>query len=191
MDDTEVKIVDKNDIKDENAVYLDEKDFEDYFAPVPAEELPDSEKLKTLLIEILEFMNQDDIIELKNENKQKCLQVMTSKFPAHQASILIEYLIKDKPLEDLIDTIEMMDRIKKGDISYDEGREQLQHEKMLKYVPEKLHDTMMRAQKGESFDQTKNAIKKQEENKNLSRKQRRYMERIAKKHTKGKGNAHK
>lgn len=183
-DDFEIDVVKREDIDpNDEVVKLTNEDIEQYYAPVPAEELPDPYQLEENIMELLEYLGTEEAVGIQKDcgNKSLFKHKLKEKYPSDAMSAIIDYIIDGRPIEDLMGTINAFKLIKSGR-SYDEVHAELQNEMKQKYVPQEFLD-LEDKYKDTPTEALQSGLghKKYED---LSRKSRRKIERIMKKKNK-------
>lgn len=169
---------------EDDIIKITEQDIEEYYAPIPAEQLPDADIMMKGLEDLLLYLGTDDASDkqatLGGDNEFRAY--LEDKFPGDQMKIIVEYVMDGRPLDDLIATIDAFRRIKGGE-SYDDVHAETQDIMKKKYIPEEL----LEMDKVYNSDTESDKLIEKLKNTNysdLDRKTRRKIERLAKKQNK-------
>jgi hypothetical protein len=141
-DDFELDVVTKDDIDPEDQVVkLTNEDIEEYYAAVPAEELPDPYKLENDVMSLLEYLGTDEAVAIQKgcENKSLFKHKLKEIYTSEATGAIIDYVMDGRPIEDLMKTINAFKQIKSGR-AYDDVHKELQYEMKQKYVPQEFLD---------------------------------------------------
>ncbi len=186
-----IEVVNSRDIDlDDDVIKLTEDDINEYYKPVPIDELPDPDVMKNNVIALLEFLGTDDALVMQTElqNDKVFRQSLVDKFSGEGMDVIVKYILDGHSIDDLWLTIESFDNMKNGGMTFDEAQSIIQNKMKDKYVPQEFID-LEDKYKDLPTSQLEREIR-QKGFEDLDRKTRRKMERILNKQNKKNNKRH-
>ena len=129
--------------------------------------LPDIPLLLSQIEEILEYMYDDNILDLKKNNNSKFRQCMEDKFSNFSSRYygIFDKLLSGGDLTHLYSMFTEIERIKKGEVSLEDAEQVLGEELAKDYIPNKLRSQNCTVEDIKVSDGKRKKRKKREKNK--------------------------
>lgn len=127
------KVVGENDIDRENGMVLDFGQDDE----INTENLPDTDEILDSVIEILEYMNTEEILKLRKDNKDVFVSTMETKFEsfAERYYSVFRMVISGNDLSPLFEMLKVIKQMKFGSISVEHGENQI-GTSLKKFLPD-------------------------------------------------------
>lgn len=120
--------------KEPTEIYLTEQDLEDLYQPKLPEELPETQDIISNIELIIDDINTKEMKKLKKENKKKFRKHIISKYKELVSESIIEMIVDGQNMDMLWSMLDKIDRVKTGELSFDDMDKQIKDELHNKYV---------------------------------------------------------
>jgi hypothetical protein len=133
------KIVDGNDIDRENGVVLDYGQDEE----INPANLPNANEIMDNVILILEAMDTEEMIKLRNENNEAFVATMENKFEtfAERYYSVFRMILSGKDISPLFEMLKVIKKMKSGSMTVERGEDQI-GKSLKKFLPEGFEEKL-------------------------------------------------
>ena len=123
-----------------DGIVLGEKEADAMFAPVQPKDLPDVKKIIATVEQIMTYMCDDDVIDLKYQNEDSYKEMMESKFKAFSESYpsLFNLIIEGKDISMMLEMMARIEKVKNNELSMDDAQEQLKEKLSEEFIYSKM-----------------------------------------------------
>ena len=153
------KIVNSKDIrKGNNNIVLTEDDINNMYKPLKKENLPDSSFMLSKIQEILTFMCNNELLNVRSVDKKAYDNIIKDKFKIFSTKYpsIMELVLKGEDLTLLVEMLKKIDMVKSNKINMSQAEDSLRDKLADKY----LYSNMTRKQKREIQKKMKSINKK-------------------------------
>jgi hypothetical protein len=119
-----------------DGIILGEKEADAMFTPVQPEDLPDVRKIIANVEEILTYMCNDDVLDLKHQDENSYKEVMELKFKEFKELYpsLFNLIIEGKDISMMLEMMGRIEKVKNNEMSMDDAQEELKEKISEKYI---------------------------------------------------------
>lgn len=123
-----------------DGIVLGDDEAKEIFKPASPDELPDVKKIISKVEEIMVYMCNDDVLDLKLENNDAYKEMMESKFKDFNDLYpsLFSLIIDGKDISMMLEMMTRIEKVKNNELSMNDAQEQLKDKLSEQYVYSKM-----------------------------------------------------